>query len=186
MKKLFWLFACLAALALLGLLFGLRSYRVFTEETLVAAVRCETAPKSSAQDYFLEITWVRDGAPGQTERFPMRGEQWAIGGDILKWHPWLNLFGIRNCHKVTRLAGRYLKAEDEAKKPRSVYDLHGGTDWIWRLLYRIGAYLPLVEAVYGNAAYQEARPGVAFGLYVTPSGYLVKPLPKKLSLLIKS
>ncbi len=174
-KKLLWIFICLATLALLGLLFGLRSYRVFTQETLVARVLCEPTPKGSPYAFFLSVTWINGASPGKPQRFGLHGDQWSLGGDILKWHPWLNLFGIRNCHKVTRLSGRYWKAQDEEKKPRSAYDLNGGTDWVWRLLYRVGAYLPLVEGVYGNAAYQEARPGAAFGLYVTPSGYLVKP-----------
>jgi hypothetical protein len=69
-----------------------------------------------------------------------------------------------------------MTAADELKRPRSAYDLNGGTDFLWRWLYRFGGRLPLVEAVYGNAAYTFAEPGTQWGVYVTLSGYLVKPL----------
>ena len=61
-------------------------------------------------------------------------------------------------------------------QPRSAYDLNGGTDFLWRWLYRYGRWIPFVEAVYGNAAYTMAQPGAQWGIYVTLSGYLVKPL----------
>lgn len=106
----------------------------------------------------------------------MAGDQWTIGGEFLKWHPGLNLLGFKSCHKLTRLSSRYLRVEDEIRGLRSAYDLNGGTDLLWRILYRLGNRLPLVEAVYGNAAYVMLQPGSRWGLYVTLSGYLVKPL----------
>jgi len=106
----------------------------------------------------------------------MHGDQWTIGGDILKWEPWAQLIGLKSCHKLTRLHSRYLKAESEMTGPGSAYDLNGGTDALWLWLYRFGTQLPVVEAVYGNAAYCMAQPGSRWGVYVTLSGYLIKPL----------
>ena len=106
----------------------------------------------------------------------MVGDQWMIGGEILKWHPWLNGVGFKNCHRLTRINSRYLKTEDELARPKSVYELNGGTTPLWRFLYRFGRWIPFVEAVYGNAAYVAAEPGSQWGVYVTLSGYLIKPL----------
>ena len=106
----------------------------------------------------------------------MNGDQWTVGGDILKWHHWVNLVGFQNCHKLTRISSRYLKAQAELEQPRSAYDLNGGTDSLWMWLYRYGRWLPFVEAVYGNSAYVMAQPGSRWGVYVTLSGYLLKPL----------
>ena len=176
LKTLFWCFAWALVLAILGLLWGLRSYHVFTQEELVAVVRCEPAPPGSAAGFLLWWTPVSQGNAGSAEKFLMRGDQWMIGGDFLKWHPWLNLLGVGNCHKLTRLNSRYLKAKAEATQSRSVYDLNGGTDLVWSGLYRVSRWLPFVEATYGNAAYIAAEPGTRWGVYATLSGYLIKPL----------
>ena len=167
----FWLLI----LAGLGLFLGLRSYRVFTQEELVAVVRCQVS-SDPVYSFDLEFTPMAHGIPAAAVRFPMQGEQWTVEGDILKWHPWLNWVGIRNCHKITRLAGRYVKASAQASAPRSVYEVEGGTSEVWRWLYRWGPKLPFVEAVYGSAAYVFAGPGSRWGVYVTLSGYLIKPL----------
>ena len=127
-------------------------------------------------EFVVKYTPVFRGAKGSTEQFQMVGDQWSIGGDVLKWHPWVNLLGLKNAHKLTRLSSRYLKAEAEMRQPRSAYDLNGGSDSLWRCLHRFGAWLPFVEAVYGNTAYAFARPGSQWGVYVTLSGYLIKPL----------
>ncbi len=178
LRSLFWWLACLTILAGFGVLWGLRSYQVFTHEEQVAIVRCEAAPKGAQYRFLIGVAPVQRGAPSSMRSFPLQGDQWSIGGDILKWHPWLNLVGIRSCHRLTRVSGRYLKAEDEVNKPRSAYDLNGGTDPFWRWLYRHGQWIPFVEAVYGNAAYTMAQPGTQWGVYVTVSGYLIKPLRK--------
>ncbi len=170
MKRFFWILACLLTLVGVGFLFGLRSYQVFTREELVAVVRCEAAPAGSGYPFVLSIA---------QQSLPLQGDQWAIGGDFLKWYPWVNWIGIKNCHKLTRLSSRYLKAEEELNRPRTAYDLNGGTDLLWRCLYRVGQWIPFVEAVYGNSAYTFATPGASWGVYVTLSGYLVKPLPSK-------
>ena len=176
LKNIFWCFTWLVILAGLCLLLALRSYRAFTQEELVAVVRCEMAPKGAPYGFLLYYAPVTRGMVGTVQRFTMYGDQWVIGGDILKWHPWINLIGFKNCHKLTRLNSRYLKAVAEIRLPKSAYDLNGGTDPLWRWLYRFGSWIPFVEAVYGNAAYIMVQPSTRWGVYVTLSGYLIKPL----------
>ena len=167
----------LLVVAVLALLCALRSYQLFTGEELVAVIQCEVPPEGSPYRYLLRFSSFEGASRVLSQEFPMHGDQWSVGGDILKWHPWLNWIGLKNCYKLTRVSSRYLKAQDEIKNPKSAYDLNGGTDSFWRWLYRWGRSLPLVEAVYGNTAYTMAEPGSRWGVYVTLSGYLVKPLP---------
>lgn len=155
---------------------GLRAFRVFTEEGLVAVVRCEATPPGATYGFLIEVTQMEAGSPARREKFPMMGDQWSIGGDILKWKPWLTLMGAKSCHKLTRLNSRYLQAGDEMSRPRANFDLNGGTSAFWRWLYRWGAAVPFVDAVYGNAAYVPVRIGGTWGVYVTHSGYLIRPL----------
>lgn len=177
-RTLFWVAGWAVLLGGIGLLLGLRSYHVFTEEDLVGIVRCEPAGKGSPGGFVLEFTPVHGKSRAAGRRFPMAGDQWTIGGEFLKWHPWLNWLGFKSCFKLTRLSSRHLKAEDELRGPRAVYDLNGGTDLLWRVLYRVGNWIPLVEAVYGNAAHVMAQPGTRWGVYVTLSGFLIKPLSR--------
>ncbi len=171
------LLVCLFVTALVAwaaVLLGLRSYRVFTAEELVAVVECKSPPKGSGYDFQLNVIQAFNSREGGSEIFLMRGDQWMISGDFLKWHPWLNLVGFKNCHKLSRLSGRYIKTESEIHKPRSVYDLQGGTSRLWRFLYDAQQFVPFIEAVYGNGAYTMAYQGGTWGVYATLSGYMVR------------
>lgn len=178
-RRLFWIAAALALAAGLAVFAGLRSYRAFTHEELVATVECRPAPAGAGYAFLLGIRQVERGVPGPEEAFPMQGEQWMLGGDILKWAPWLTSLGAKPVHKLTRLDSRRWKAGEETALPRTAYDLNGGSSALWRWLHRFGPSLPLVDAVYGNAAYTDARPGGRWGVYATHSGYLIRPLEKQ-------
>ena len=175
-KSLVRLTVFLAILASLAVWVSLRSFRVFLEEDLVAVVQCEAAPIGASYGFLIEVKQMTGGVPGPREKFPMMGDQWSMGGDILKWKPWLVVLGAKSCHKLTRLNSRYGQARDEMKKPRAVYDLNGGSTLPWRWLYRWGVALPFVDAVYGNAVYVPIRTGRRWGVTVTHSGYLIRPL----------
>lgn len=176
MKTLFRLVLVLAIVACLAIWASVRSFRVFLEEDLVAVVQCEAAPDGVLYRFLVEITQQEGPAAGRREKFPMSGDQWSAGGEILKWAPWLTFLGVKSCHKLTRLSSRYETAKEEMSQPRFAYDLNGGSTPLWRWLRRWGARLPFVDAVYGNSVYVPARPGGRWGLYVTHSGYLVRPL----------
>lgn len=154
-----------------------RSFRAFTEQRLVAVVRCERPAAGSPHSFLLKVRWVEGEGAGDWQSFPMQGDQWMIGGDLLKWHPLLSRLGLKNRHKLTRLNSRYWDAPDERSRPRSVYELNGGTDPLWRWLYQAGEWIPGVETVYGNAAYTPAIAGATWGVYVGLTGYLIKRLP---------
>lgn len=176
LRRLFWLVLLLAAAAALAAFAGLRSYRAFTREDLVATVECRPAPPGADYRFLLKVRQVSRDVPRPEESFPLRGDQWTLGGEILKWAPWLTSLGARPCHKLTRLSSRYLSAGQEMTQPRSAYDLNGGSSTVWRWLHRFGAALPLVDAVYGSAAYTDARTGDRWAVYVTHSGYLIRPI----------
>ena len=169
----------LALLTAVAFWVSLRAFHVFLEEDSVAIVRCEPAPAGSLYRFLVEIQPVEHGLSGRREKFPMSGDQWSIGGDILKWKPWLTFLGLKSCHRLNRLNSRYERAGDELEKPRAAYDLNGRSQPVWRWLHRWGMALPFVDAVYGNSVYIPLRPGGKWGVYVTHSGYLIRPLRNK-------
>lgn len=145
------------------------AFEAFSRETLVAEVRVQRL----GPDAF-ELTYQPAGAEETTQTFPLRGDQWAVSGGIVKWHPWLTALGLQGYHKPMRVAGRFADPAREQAAPPSVAVLHEGADRLWEWLYRAAPSLPFIEAVYGSGAYVYAEPNVVAELYVTPSGYLIK------------
>ncbi|RKY02038.1 hypothetical protein DRP77_08565 [Candidatus Poribacteria bacterium] len=152
----------------------LRAYKTLTKEELAAIVRCVEDPPGS-QTLKLILEEVEDGRRSKPIELTLKGDQWAVEANILKWEGWVNLLGLHTCYKLTRVCGRYERAEDEVSKERTVYQLRE-EDPLWRWLYRRGEKLPFVEAVYGSSAFQYPDPGSAFGVYVAISGLMIKRL----------
>jgi len=159
------------ALASGALAMMLRTYAVLTLEEPVARIQC-TRLDAPGHFQLLYTPLTPQERPPQT--FELIGEQWMVSGEMLKWHPWLQLIGFRTIHKPTRVEGRFARAADERRQPPTVHELNGGPGAVWQWLHQHGSRLPFVEAVYGNGVYTYVQPGQTSTIYVTPSGYLVK------------
>jgi hypothetical protein len=151
----------------------LRAYSAFTYEEPVAEILTEAldAPRTTR-------VWLVQYLPSQrvnTRQFLVRGDQWMIEGDILKWDNWLNFLGLKTRYRLTRLRGRYLDTEAEIRKKPTIYSLVKDENHpLWRYLYLYGHELPLVSTVYGNAAFQASTQNKRYFLYVGTSGFLVR------------
>ena len=154
-----------------SLLMLLQAFHAFTGETLVATV---TTQRTAPQEFILTYhpaEWVQE-MPGQA--MSLRGDQWAISGGLVKWHPWLTSLGLASYHKPLRISGQFSQLDQQRAQPPTVQALAPGTDWFWEALYRAAPYLPWVEAVYGSAASVYVEPDAVQEVYVTPTGYLIK------------
>ena len=154
---------------LVGILIFLRAFLAFSGETLVAEVRTR---RLSPTEFELTYTPAR-AASGRT--MMLRGDQWAISGGLVKWHPWLTAMGWPSYHKPMRLSGQFSSLEEQRRRPPTVEEIaEPGVDRFWEAIYWADPYLPFVEAVYGSSAYTYVEPGAAQEIYVTPSGYLIR------------
>jgi hypothetical protein len=156
----------------------LQAYRAFTHKEIVGIV---DARKTKGLDYdiFLRFTPVEKGIKAEEKIYKLKGDQWSIGGDILKFEDWVNFIGIHTGYKTTRIHGRYLKAEDENIKQHTAYDINGGTDAVWLYLYENSSSFPFVNAVYGNSVYTFPSDKDVYGVYVTTSGYSIEKIEEK-------
>jgi len=150
---------------------ALHAFYAFAGSVPVAEVHCKWI---GSQHFELTYQPIQHGQLGPPQQFQLRGDQWAISGGIVKWHPWLTALGVPSYHKPTRLSGRFMHSGDEAAAPPTVCDLNGGDDRVWWLFYRLDPYLPFVDAVYGSAAFLTVNPTLVAEVSVTPSGYLIK------------
>jgi hypothetical protein len=152
----------------------LQSYTAFTHVERIGTVYCTPVPDSE-NDMILRLVMVKSPTAGRLRKYRVLGEQWVIEGHVLKWDNWLHFLGLPTMYKITRLRGRYLKAEDEVSKPSTVYSLVPNEEdplWVW--LYQYGARLPFVKAVYGNAAFTFPSASKVFYLYATISGFMIQ------------
>jgi hypothetical protein len=153
--------------------FFLRSYYAFTYEEPVA----EVVIQSSDAPHVSRIT-VRQFHPKgsyASRHFLIKGDQWVIEGDILKWENWLNFLGLHTRYRLTRLTGRYVATAAEMKEPRTAYSLVDDEDRpLWRYLYRYGHQFPFVNTVYGNAVFQAVGGDNRYVIYVGTSGFVVR------------
>jgi len=151
----------------------LRAYYAFTYEEPVAEILTEPLeiPKTTR-------VWLVQYLPSQqvnTRQFLVRGDQWMIEGDIVKWDNWLNFIGLKTRYRLTRLRGRYVSTDAEILQKPTIYSLVKDEDHpVWKYLYRYGHELPFISTVYGNAAFQASTENKRYFLYLSTSGFLVR------------
>lgn len=106
----------------------------------------------------------------------LRGDEWELDARVLKWRGLGNLLGLDARYRLERLSGRYSDVERERTAPRTVYALapSQGLD-LWRVARRYGAWIPLVDAVYGSGAYLPMTDGGRFEVRLSQSGLVARP-----------
>jgi hypothetical protein len=163
-----------AGLTLLGLAAALQGYSALARKTHIAEVQCIELEPAHLRLYYVPIE--RDGVRGPTEEYDLRGDQWTVGGSLLRFRPMLAALHVGPVYKITRVEGRWLRAEDANHNAATAHDREGGTSRGWLALYRNGTRGPLgwlVASVQGEAVSQLPDRRAVFDLYVTPAGGLV-------------
>ncbi len=153
--------------------FFLRTYHAFTHEKPVAEIM--TRSLEGTQRSPMTLVQLLTVQPQTTRHFFLKGDQWMIEGDILRWDNWLNFLGLHTRYRLTRLRSRYISSEEESNQPHSIYPLvDDETHPLWRYLYQYGHQLPFVSTVYGSAAFQSSMENKRYFLYVGTSGFIVR------------
>jgi hypothetical protein len=152
----------------------LRSFSAFTSKELVAAVICEPTIEKDA-DFNLVFIKIVDGKKQQAQNFAIKGDQWAVSGDILKWKDYMNFMGLKTMYRLARVEGRYELARDAQKKAASAYPLGDESKGLlWGFLYKFSHRLPMVTSVYGNSVFLNPVFDQRFNIYVTTSGFMTE------------
>ena len=159
--------------ALLFLGFFLRTYHVFTYEVPIAELVVE--PLGSEKGGLVTLV---EFSRHSIKQYKVKGDQWTIEGDILKWDHWLYLLGLNNRYRLTRLGGRYVRSVEETSQERSIHALvEDEENPFWRYLYEYGQWFPFVDTVYGNAVFQSLRARKQFQICIGTSGFIAREKP---------
>jgi hypothetical protein len=157
-----------------GLLLTLRGYRAFTHKTHVAEVQCIELAPSKLRLFYVPIDG--EGQRGATATYDLDGDEWTVGGDVLRFKPFLTPLGLETVHKITRVEGRWQRAADANAHKATAFDVDGGTSATWLAMYRDGAHGPLrffVEGVHGQSVSQLPDRRAIYDLFITPNGYVL-------------
>ena len=150
---------------------SLHGYKRLTQEQLAAKV---TLRQLGERQYALTLE-----APGSAARhYEMRGDEWQIDARVLKWRPVATIGGLDTLYRLERLSGRYGDVVQERTQQRTVHALATAENDpvdLWDLARRYHSYLPLVDALYGSAAYVPMAEAAEYTVSVSASGLVVRP-----------
>ena len=173
----------------------LHTYRTFTQKDLVAVVELEgiqvdedgyeyttvrykPVKDKSALTSIFSSREIDDGQYEAVQEYKIYGDQVELGGDFVKFSNHLNLLGVKNIYKVSRLEGDFSNPEKAAnleKGKRSVIGINGGTDDYWKFLQENTEDMNfIVDSVYGSYSSKFIRgEKTTYGLYVTEDGFIL-------------
>jgi hypothetical protein len=159
--------------AALSLVVMLQSWHAFTKKTHVAELQAIELGPHKVRVYLVPID--NDGARGATEIYDVDGDEWQVGGDVVRFRPFLTALGVTPVFRLTRVEGRWLAAADANSHQGSAFD-RAPPSTAWLGLYR-GADKPpikwLVEGAHGQAVSQLPDRRAVYDIFVTPNGYVV-------------
>lgn len=166
------------ALSLLWLTFTVQTYLGVSSDTRVARVR---ASKIEGQQSMMSVTltlYDKSGKTTSTKTYLMKGDEWELQGDMLKFPNWLSIFGVRSGYKLTRLEGRFDDPKVESTSTHTVITLNGGDDNFFKTVKPQSWLSPIVEAAYGNAVIQGTGQNgdATFDVLVSQTGLYAEPV----------
>jgi len=134
-------------LALTGMGFALRGYRLLSEEAPVVEIDARIL---SPQRWLLVLHWP-DGA---SRRVEVAGDAWRVEAVVLKWKLPAMLAGIPPLYRLDRLSGRYDDANDEMRAARTVVDFREAGDFdLLDLHKQYPRWVPDVDVLFGSGVF---------------------------------
>lgn len=145
-----------------------QGYRALTREEVAATVVVDRLGDTRFRAHFRF-------ADGREENFTLAGDEFYVDAHILKWKPLVNVLGLHTSYELDRVAGRYLRVEDEQSMRRTVYPLGDAKPLnMYELRSRIPLFKPLVDAEYGSATFIAVEDQAQFEVRVSTTGLLIR------------
>jgi hypothetical protein len=152
----------------------LSSWSAFTKKTHVAELQCIELGPHKLRVYFVPIE--SDGVRGKTETYDLDGDQWQVGGDVLRFRPILTALGVQAVYRINRVEGHWNSAADANHHLATAFDRGGGPSSGWLALYRDADRAPLrwlVAGAHGQSVSQLPDRRSVYDLFVTANGLIV-------------
>lgn len=149
---------------------GLQGYRALVREDIAAVVKIQPMGSQEFNAHFRLVN-------GEEINFLITGDEIYVDAHILKWKPILNFLGLHTAYELDRVAGRYIRLEDEQTKPRTVFHLSQKKSVnLFRLRQKYALLSPLLDAEYGSGTFVAAEKAGELEIRVSTSGLLIRTL----------
>jgi hypothetical protein len=156
-----------AFLALLSASFY--GYSNLTDETRIAELSFTQVGEG---EYLVNIA---TGDFCEVRRFPVRGDQWRLDANFLKWKYWAAAVGLQSQYRLDRLEGRYSDISRQNANPAVAHSLGEPTLLdLATFSEQLGRFNFLADAVYGSSTFQAIDETRIFDVYKTPTGIITR------------
>ena len=156
-----------AFLALLSASFY--GYSNLTDETRIAEL---SFTKLNDYEYLVNIA---TGDFCEVRSFPVRGDQWRLDANFLKWKYWATALGMESQYRLDRLEGRYSDVNLQNRGTAAAHSL--GEPTLLDLATfsdQLGRFNFLADAVYGSSTFQAMDETRIYDVYKTPTGIITR------------
>lgn len=162
------------AISLLWLSLLIQTYLGLTSDIEVARVHATpvaNVPHLMSVDLTL---FDQNGHQTSEQTYIINGDEWMLQGDIIKFPPLLNIFGLHSGYKLTRLEGRFDDPTLEANSHHTVVVLNGGDDNFFKTVQEQAWTSPFVQAAYGSGTFIQPD-GKTYDVFVSQTGLYAAP-----------
>lgn len=152
---------------------AIQSYGGLTNDIKVDHIRASAIANTSVPTLSVEVTtYDQQGHATSDKAYLVRGNEWELQANIIKFAPMFGMLGLHSGYKLTRLEGRYDSPALEANGKHTVAVLNGGDDGFFTTAHSLEGFIaPFIDATYGNAVFD--GPG-SFDVYLSQSGLWAK------------
>jgi hypothetical protein len=146
------------AASLLWATFLVQTYLGLTANIKVAQVRAVAATNVPHEMSVELILYDTNGHQLSDHTYVLKGDEWMLQADFIKFPTWLNIIGFHSGYKLTRLEGLYQDPSLESNSRHTVVELNGGEDGFFTTMRSQQFWFsPFVDAYFGNAAFELAN-----------------------------
>ena len=168
-----WLVVLFAALSVVLLTATVYTYDRLSAETLIAELRFDA---TGERQY---VASLKTGGGCDERTYTVRGDQWRVDAEFLKWKYWALLLGLDSQYRLDRLEGRYRTAAEQNSQPNVAHDLSERTAVnLVALAESLGSWNFLLDATYGSSTYQDIDVGNVYYVYRTQTGIITRQEPR--------
>jgi len=144
-------------------------YSNLTDETRIAEL---SFAQVSEGEYVVNLS---TGDFCEVRRFPVRGDQWRLDANFLKWKYWAAAIGMESQYRLDRLEGRYSDVNLQNSSPVMAHSLGEPTLLdLATFSEQLGPFNFLADAVYGSSTFQAIDETRIFDVYRTPTGIITR------------
>lgn len=164
----------LVAISLLWVTFLVQTYLGLNSDIRVAQVHATTLSNEPNMMSVELILYDKAGHQVSDNSYAVRGNEWLLEGDVIKFPTWLNILGLHSGYKLTRLEGRYDDPNLEANAKHTVIVLNGGDDAFFKTVQEQAWTSPVIQAGYGSGTFVHAD-GKTYNVLISQTGLYAVP-----------